>query len=148
MSARPVTETMKITDVKQGLNALVNRVHRHETRVLIEKSGIPVAGIVSAQGLQRLEQLDRERADQFKVLKEIGAAFKDVPSEELEREIARAITEVRAARWVEVERTLREFAAGFADQTPEDVERETTKAIAEVRAEKWAEREQVVGART
>jgi prevent-host-death family protein len=147
MSARPVTETMKFSDVKQGLNALVNRVHRRETRVLIAKSGIPMAAIVSARDLERLERLDRERAERFKILEEIGAAFKDVPFEELEREIARAIAGVRAARWTEGEGALREFAAGFADQTPEDVEREVAKAIAEVRAEKWAEREQAVGAR-
>ncbi len=101
MSTPPTTETMKISDVKQGLNALVNRVYRREIRVLVEKNGIPVAGIVSAQDLERLERLDRERAEQFKVLKEIGAAFKDVPFEELEREIARAIAEVRAERRAE-----------------------------------------------
>ena len=103
MSTLPTTETMKISDVKQGLNALVNRIYRHETRVLIEKSGIPVAGIVSAQDLQRLERLDRERAERFKILDEIGEAFKDIPGEELEREVARALAEVRAARRVEQE---------------------------------------------
>ena len=101
MAAQPTTETLKISQVKQGLNALVNRVYRRETRVLIEKSGIPVAGIVSAQDLERLERLDRERDEQFTVLAEIGAAFKDVPIEELEREIARSIAEVRAARRTE-----------------------------------------------
>jgi prevent-host-death family protein len=92
---------MKISDVKQQLNSLVNRVYRRETRVLVEKSGIPVAAIVSVQDLQRLEEFDRERAEQFKVLEEIGEAFKDVPYEELEREIARAIAEVRAERRAE-----------------------------------------------
>ncbi|MGH2614219.1 MAG: type II toxin-antitoxin system prevent-host-death family antitoxin [Thermomicrobiales bacterium] len=101
MTAPPTTETMKISDVKQQLNSLVNRVYRRETRVLVEKSGIPVAGIVSAQDLQRLERLDRERAERFKILDEIGEAFKDVPFEELEREIARAIAEVRAERRAE-----------------------------------------------
>jgi prevent-host-death family protein len=101
MTAQPPTETLKISQVRQGLNALVNRVHRRETRVRIEKNGIPVAAIVSARDLQRLEQLDRERAEQFKVLEEIGAAFKDVPFDELEREIARAIAEVRAERRAE-----------------------------------------------
>ncbi len=49
---QPVTETMKISEVKQQLNRLVNRVYRHETRVMVEKSGIPVAGIVSAEDLR------------------------------------------------------------------------------------------------
>ena len=98
MPEQPMTETMKISEVKQQLNRLVNRVYRHETRVMVEKSGIPVAGIVSVQDLQRLDRLDRERAERFKVLEEFGETFKDVPAEELEREVARALAEVRAER--------------------------------------------------
>ena len=98
MHEQPTTQTMKISEVKQQLNRLVNRVYRHETRVMVEKSGIPVAGIVSAEDLRRLDQLDRERAERFKVLEEFGEAFKDVPAEELEREVARALAEVRAER--------------------------------------------------
>lgn len=94
----PTTETMKISEVKPRRNSLVNRVYRQETRILVEKSGIPVAGLVSAADLQRLDQLDRERARRFSILDEFGEAFKDVPAEELEREVARALAEVRAAR--------------------------------------------------
>ncbi len=96
MHQQPMTETMKISEVKQHLNRLVNRVYRQETRVMVEKSGVPVAGIVSAQDLQRLDRLDRERAERFKVLDTFAEAFKDVPIEELERETARALAEVRA----------------------------------------------------
>ena len=98
MTEQPTTETMKISEVKQQLNRLVNQVYRHETRVMVEKSGIPVAGIVSAEDLRRLDRLDRERAERFKILEEFGEAFKDVPAEELEREVARALAEVRAER--------------------------------------------------
>jgi prevent-host-death family protein len=97
----PPTQTMKISEVKQQLSGLVNRVYHRETRILVEKSGIPVAGIVSAQDLRRLDRLDRERAERFRILDEIGEAFKDVPAEELEREVARAIAEVRAERRAE-----------------------------------------------
>ena len=38
---RPTTETMRISDVRGQLNKLVNRVYRKETRVVVEKSGIP-----------------------------------------------------------------------------------------------------------
>jgi prevent-host-death family protein len=83
------TETMKISDVRSQLNQLVNRVYRKETRVIVEKSGIPVAGIVSAEDLRRLKQLDEDREDQFKTIDEMREAFKDVPPEEIEREAAR-----------------------------------------------------------
>ena len=102
----PTTETMKISEVKQQLNSLVNRVYRKETRVLVEKSGIPVAAIVSAEDFRRLDQLDRERDERFKALDAIGEAFKDVPVEELERETARAIAEMRARRRAEQERLI------------------------------------------
>jgi prevent-host-death family protein len=106
MPVQPMTQTMKISEVKQQLNRLVNQVYRRETRVMVEKSGIPVAGIVSAEDLRRLDQLDRERAERFKVLEEFGEAFKDVPVEELEREVARALAEVRAERRAQHEQVV------------------------------------------
>ena len=96
MSGQPTTQTMKISEVKQQLNRLVNQVYRRETRVMVEKSGIPVAAIVSAEDLQRLDRLDRERAKRFKALEEFAAGFADQSPEEIERETARAIAEVRA----------------------------------------------------
>jgi prevent-host-death family protein len=102
---QPTTETMKISEVKQQFNRLVNRVYRHETRVMVEKSGIPVAGIVSADDLRRLDRLDRERAERFKVLEEFAAGFADQSPGEIERETARALAEVRAGRRQEAART-------------------------------------------
>jgi prevent-host-death family protein len=106
MAEQPTMQTMKISEVKQHLNRLVNQVYRRETRVMVEKSGIPVAGIVSAEDLRRLDRLDRERAERFKVLEEFGEAFKDVPAEELEREVARALAEVRAKRQAQHEQVV------------------------------------------
>ena len=92
----PMTQTMKISDVKQQLNSLVNRVYRRETRVVVEKSGIPVAGLVSADDLRRLDRLDRERAERFRALDEFAAGFADQSPEAIERETAQALAEVRA----------------------------------------------------
>lgn len=100
----PTTETMKISEVRPRLNSLVNRVYRRETRIVVEKSGIPVAGIVSPRDMQRLEAWDRERAERFKAIEEFGDAFRDVPEEELEREIKRALAEVRSERRAEQEK--------------------------------------------
>lgn len=91
----PTVETMKISDVRGQLNSLVNRVYRHETRVVVEKSGIPVAGIVSAEDLRRLDQLDRERESDFALLESLRDKFADVPDEEIEREAIRAVADVR-----------------------------------------------------
>jgi prevent-host-death family protein len=98
MVAQPEIQTMKISEVKQGLNRLVNQVYRHEARIVVEKSGIPVAGIVSVQDLERLARLDREREEGFTALDEFAAGFADQTPEEIERETERALAEVRAER--------------------------------------------------
>ncbi len=92
---QPKTETLAISEVRGQLNGLVNRVYRNEARVIVEKSGIPVAGLVSADDVRRLEQLDRERAERFSIIDEMRAAFAGVSTEEIEREAARALDEVR-----------------------------------------------------
>ena len=87
----PITRTMKISTVRGQLNNLVNEVYRKETRVIVEKSGIPVAGIVSAEDLKRLDQLDQDRAARFAVIDDVRDAFADVPDEEIERETDRIL---------------------------------------------------------
>jgi prevent-host-death family protein len=93
---QPMTQTMKISDVRGQLNTLVNRVYRKETRVVVEKSGIPVAAIVSTEDLERLNRLDREREARFGVIDEMREAFAGVPIEEIERETDRVTAEIRA----------------------------------------------------
>jgi prevent-host-death family protein len=92
----PPTETMNASDARQQLPTILKRVFHREARVLVEKSGIPVAAIVSASDLARLEQLDKQREADFAVIDEIREAFKDVPLEEIERETDRALAEIRA----------------------------------------------------
>jgi prevent-host-death family protein len=91
----PMTKTIKASDTRQQFSKLLNEVFRGEKRVVVEKSGIPVAAIVSPQDFKLLARLEQERAEQFKILDEIGAAFQDVPPEEIEREVNRAIAQVR-----------------------------------------------------
>ncbi len=93
----PMTQTMKISDVKSKLSSLVNEVYRKETRVLVEKSGIPVAAIISADDLTRLAQLEQERAQRFEVIDRVRDAFRDVPAEQIEQETDRIIAGIRAA---------------------------------------------------
>ena len=92
---QPTTSTMKISDVKQQLNRLVNQIYRQRTRIVVEKSGIPVVAIVSIDDLRRLERLDREREELSLALHEFAASFKDRSPEEIERETAKALAEVR-----------------------------------------------------
>lgn len=103
MPGRPpnTTSVVNASAARQRLSDILNTVYRTKTRVLIERSGIPVAAVVSARDLEHLERLDAERERAFAILEEVGQAFKDVPPDELEAEIAKAIQEVRDERRAE-----------------------------------------------
>lgn len=90
-------ETLSLTEVEKRLYSIVERVSRQETRILVEDNGVPVAGIVSLQDVQRLERLDRERAESCKAIEAFAAGFADQSAEDIEREVTKAIAEVRAA---------------------------------------------------
>jgi prevent-host-death family protein len=95
---RPVPRTMKASDVRQQWSQVLRAVHRKEARVLVEKSGIPVAAIVSIEDLERLEQLEAEDRQAWDVLAAMREPFQNVSPEEIEREADRALAEARAAR--------------------------------------------------
>jgi prevent-host-death family protein len=88
--------TVTVSDIQRELESLVDRVHQGEIRVVVEKDGTPVAVFVSPRDLERLDQFDAEWEDDFAVFDEISSAFADVPLEELEQEVDKAVAEVRA----------------------------------------------------
>jgi prevent-host-death family protein len=94
----PITRAMKASETRQQWSQVLNRVFRRQLRVVVEKSGIPVAVIISADDLERFRNLEEERARDFSVLDEVNEAFKEVPDEEIDREVARALADVRAER--------------------------------------------------
>lgn len=87
---------MKASEVRAQWSQLLNKVFRNQTRVVVEKSGIPVAAVISAEDLQRFTQMEEQRERRFKALDKMRDAFKDVPPEEIDREVKRAISQVRA----------------------------------------------------
>jgi prevent-host-death family protein len=93
---QPTTKTLNATAIRRDWSTVLNSVAVKASRVLVEKSGIPVAAIVSADDLERLLEYEAQRDRDFAVLDEIGKAFADVPPEEIEREVAKALAEVRA----------------------------------------------------
>lgn len=68
--------------------------------MLVEKSGIPVAAIISAADLERPRQLEEEHARRFAVLERTWAAFQDVPIEEIEEQVAQAVQQARQTRHI------------------------------------------------
>jgi hypothetical protein len=96
----PVTETMAISNVRSELNSLVNRVYRHETRVVVEKSSIPVTAIVS-RGILNAWTGSTSRINKPG---RCCAPFRDISDEAIEREAERAVAEVRAEMRAEPEK--------------------------------------------
>src|SRR5207248_3955194 len=92
----PMMQTMKVSQARDQFNQVINRVYRKETRILVKKSGIPVAAIVSADDLEKLRTMEAQREERFKVIDRMRAAFQDVPEDEIEREVDKAQAEVRA----------------------------------------------------
>ena len=89
-------KVVKATEARDQLPQILNSVYRGQGRVVIERSGIPVAAIVSPQDLAALNRLDEQRAELAGVLAEMREAFRDVPQEEIEEETNKAVAEVRA----------------------------------------------------
>jgi prevent-host-death family protein len=101
---KPTNKVIKATEARDRLPQLLNSVYRGEGRVVIERSGIPVAAIVSPEDLVALDRMDQQRAELAGVLSEMREAFKDVPQEEIEEETSKAVAEVRAQMRAERER--------------------------------------------
>ena len=93
-----MTQVMTASEVRQQWSQLLNKVFTDQTRIVVEKSGIPIAAVISAEELERFTRLEELKEQRFKVLDRIGEAFKDVPEEEIEREVDRVITRARAAK--------------------------------------------------
>jgi prevent-host-death family protein len=86
-----MTKTMKASDARQQFSQLLNEVFRRETRVIVEKSGIPVAAIVSAEDLNKITQLEAQQAERFKLLERLRAGFSDLSEEQIQRDVAEII---------------------------------------------------------
>ena len=113
IAAKPATDIVGAADAKQHFDELVERVGRTQSRVLVERDGVPAAAIVSADDLRHLERLDAEWEAGVAAMMAISEAFKDVPVEEIERGVAKAIAEVRAENR-EIEHLREQVAARSA----------------------------------
>lgn len=91
----PEIEKINASVARQQWSDLLTRVFHREARVVVEKSGIPVAAVVSTEDLERLRQFDRQREEDLRVVGEIRAAFESTSPEEIEREAERAIAQGR-----------------------------------------------------
>jgi prevent-host-death family protein len=88
--------TLKASEVRERWSEAVNAVANDEERIRIERSGVVVAGLVSARDLEWLAERDRRLAELRGVVAQMRAAFADVPAPDVEREVEQALADVRA----------------------------------------------------
>lgn len=89
------TETMNEADSRQQFSELLERVQQDEDRIIIEKDGVPVAAIVPLSVVRDAEEQERRREVALASLRDVQAAFADVPEDELERELEQALAEAK-----------------------------------------------------
>ncbi|MCA9876777.1 MAG: type II toxin-antitoxin system prevent-host-death family antitoxin [Thermomicrobiales bacterium] len=94
----PGIQTIQLSEVKGPLLRLVSKVSRKETRVLVENAGEPVAALVSAEDLRRLNDLDRAWDERTRAIERFSKAFADVPADEAEADMACIIEKRRKDR--------------------------------------------------
>jgi prevent-host-death family protein len=94
MESHP-TRTIKLSEARSTFSALVNSIYRNRERVIVEKSGIPVAAIIPINDLERIEQMDDERASRSAVLQRYSGLFDAYTADELEAQVARTVAESR-----------------------------------------------------
>ena len=82
-------------NIQRRWSEVVNEVSRDKTRIIVEKSGVPVAGVVSPQDMEWLQERDRRLAELRDVMDDIRNAFRDVPPQEFNREVERAVRDSR-----------------------------------------------------
>jgi prevent-host-death family protein len=105
---KPETKVMSASEARQHFAETVNEAAKGKARFVIEKNGTPSAAVISARDLERLEFYDEKHEENFKILDEIRAAFADVDPEEIERQFAKDLAEVRAEMDREREAALHE----------------------------------------
>jgi PHD/YefM family antitoxin component YafN of YafNO toxin-antitoxin module len=92
------TQSATISEVETELPRLIEAVARGDTRILIQRGAAPVAALIGTGDLERLRRMDEEDREAWDILEAMRAPFRDVPPEEIEREVAQAIAEIRAER--------------------------------------------------
>jgi antitoxin (DNA-binding transcriptional repressor) of toxin-antitoxin stability system len=97
MSDEPTTRTISISDIVAELPGLIDGVTRHETQIVVEQDGEPIAALIAFDDFQRIlrSKLDQEWEETTRSLERVSEAFADVPVEELEARIEEIISEGR-----------------------------------------------------
>ncbi len=88
-------KTVPALEARTQFGRILKDVQGGQVRVLVEKSGVPMVGIISAQEFQRLIA---ERDARFEVVDRIRRRLPAVPDHEVQRDVREALKQVRRRR--------------------------------------------------
>lgn len=95
MSTPAKIKTVPALEARTHLGEIMKEVQGGRVRVLVEKSGVPMIGIISAEEFQRVIA---ERDARFEVVDRIRQRLPVVPDADVQRDVAQAVKQVRRRR--------------------------------------------------
>ena len=88
-------KTVPALEARTQFGRILKDVQGGQIRVLVEKSGAPMVGIISAE---EFRQLITEREARFEVVDRIRRRLASVPEREVQRDVREALKHVRRRR--------------------------------------------------
>ena len=88
-------KTVTALEARTQLGRLMKDVQKGGARVLVEKSGVPMVGIISAEEFKRLVA---EREARFEVVDRIRGLLPAVPEAEVAEDVRAAVKQARRRR--------------------------------------------------
>ena len=82
-------------EARVHLGEIMKKSFKTGERFIVEKAGIPMIAILSANEYTRLIQ---EREEQFKIFDKIKSQVPDIPAEEVEKDVNKTIRTIRKKR--------------------------------------------------
>ncbi|HEV8307880.1 MAG TPA: type II toxin-antitoxin system prevent-host-death family antitoxin [Methylomirabilota bacterium] len=95
MSRLKKTKIVPALAARTQLGQIMKEVQSGQVRVLVEKSGVPMVGIISAEEFQRVVA---EREARFEVVDRIRRRLPSVSDAEIQRDVGEALKQVRRRR--------------------------------------------------
>lgn len=89
------TRTVSRRDILEQIDELLRQVSNGETQISVEDEGETVAAIISGSDLARLRRYDSQIAAGEAVLERMRRPYRDIDPEQIERDVALVIEEVR-----------------------------------------------------
>ena len=87
-----VAKVIPAVEARVHLGEIMKRSFKKGERFIVEKSGIPMIAILSAEEYTRIIQ---EREEQFKIFDKIKSNVPDVSPEKVQKDVTKAIRAIR-----------------------------------------------------